>query len=284
LRFVRRSPESASILNIVDIEEYLLGVVTVEMPADFRPAALRAQAIACRTYAWYQKRFYSETRDWDLLDNEGSQAYRGVEAETGAGGRAVRASAGIVCTWTSPAGERIFPAYFASTCGGVTRIAPQRKGEPKFPVLAGDVLCDHCASSPGFRWGPVTISKKQITDRLRERYPRFETIGAISRVEVTQRTPMGRPLQVELSDSAGRQVDLDINDFRLTVDPTGRVLKSDYFTPVIQKDSIVFTDGRGYGHGWGMCQYGADGLAKAGKSTTEILQYYYPGCHLVRAY
>jgi stage II sporulation protein D len=284
LRLARHSPDRGSVLNIVDAEEYLLGVVTVEMPADFKPAALYAQAVACRTYAWYQKRFHGLARDWDVLDNEGSQAYGGADAETDAAARAVVATSGIVCTWASPAGERIFPAYFSSTCGGVTRVAPQRKGEPKFPVLGGDVLCDFCASSPAFRWGPVTISKRQITERLRERYPRIAALGPIAGVAITGRTPMGRPVRVEVSDGDNHRVDLDIEDFRLTVDPTGRVLKSGHFTPVVQKDAVVFTQGRGYGHGWGMCQYGANALAKGGKSATEILHFYYPGCHLVRAY
>ena len=72
--------------------------------------------------------------------------------------------------------------------------------------------------------------------------------------------------------------------FRLAIDPTGHELKSTHFTPVDQGDAIQFTDGRGMGHGWGMCQSGANGLAKAGKTATEILQFYYPRCRLVRAY
>lgn len=287
LRFIRRSPATVAIINIVDMEDYLLGVVPAEMPADFEPAALRAQAIAARTFAWYQKRFYGPKRDdWDVLDNEGSQVYVGLQGESRspAGVQAVRDTCGIVCACDTPEGPRIFPAYYSSTCGGVSRPGPRRKGEPEFPVLAGDVVCDFCAPSPAYRWPAVRISRKQITERLRERYPRIAAIGPIAGLEITARTPMGRPLQAEVYDASGRRELLDIEDFRLAVDPTGRTLKSAYFTPVVQGDAIVFTDGRGYGHGWGLCQYGANSLAQAGKTATEILKFYYPGSCIVRAY
>jgi len=284
LRLIRRSADTAAVLNILDMEDYLLGVVPAEVPADFDPAACRAQAIIARTFAWYQKRFYGATRDWDLHDTESSQVYRDSDSETPAAAKAVRDTRGIVIAWASPAGDRIFPAYYSSTCGGVSRIANQRKGEPKFPVLAGDVRCDFCASSPKFRWGPVTLSKKLITERLREKYPRIAAIGPITNVEITRRTALGRPLTIEVADASNRRVPLDVFDFQLGVDPTGRMLRSNYFTPIVQRDSILFTDGRGYGHGWGLCQFGANTLARSGKTATDILHYYYPGCRLIRAY
>ncbi len=286
LRFVRQSPTTALVLNIVDMEDYLLGVVPAELPADFEPAAQRAQAIAARTFAWYHKRFYGPRQDWDLLATEGSQVYRGanVESRSPEGVKAVHDTRGIVCAYSSPEGERIFPAYFSSTCGGGSRISPRRKGEPEYPPLAGNVRCDFCSPSPAYRWPAVSIPKKQITERLRERYSRIAAIGPIVGLEITERTPLGRPVQVAVSDAAGRQVSLDVEDFRLTVDPTGRVIKSGHFTPVVQKDSILFTDGRGFGHGWGLCQYGANTLAQSGKTASEILSFYYPGCQLVRAY
>jgi SpoIID/LytB domain protein len=84
-------------------------------------------------------------------------------------------------------------------------------------------------------------------------------------------------------DAAGRHDGLDAEDFRLTVDPSGRVLKSTYFKPVVQKDAVLFTDGRGLGHGKGLCQFGADGLARENRTAGDILRFYYPGCQLTRA-
>jgi stage II sporulation protein D len=261
-------------------------VVPAELPADFEPAAQRAQAIAARTYAWYHRLFYGSQRDWDLADNESSQVYLGVAAESRSptGVQAVRDTAGIVCAYSAPEGPRIFPAYYSSTCGGASRFAPRRKGEPEYPPLAGDVRCDFCSASPAYRWPAVAISKKRITERLRDRYSRIAAIGPIVDMEISERTSLGRPVQVIVSDAAGRMVSLDVEDFRLSVDPAGRTIKSGYFTPVVQKDAILFADGRGFGHGWGMCQYGANTLAKAGKTAGEILSFYYPGSSLVRAY
>lgn len=285
LRLVRRTPDSGCVINVVDVEDYLPGVVMAEMPASFQPAALRAQAIAARTFAWYKKRTYGPGHDWDLSNNESSQVYHGLATETTPGLRAANDTTGIVCAWAAPEGERIFPTYYSSTCGGVTQPVPRANGESDVPALAGDVSCDFCADSRAFRWPPVVIPKQQISDRLHERYARsLAAIGPITAVTISRRTAKGRPTHLQVADEAGQRIELDVNDFRLGVDPTGRVLKSGYFTPVDQVDAIQFADGRGLGHGWGMCQYGANGLAKAGKTATEILQFYYPGCRLVRAY
>lgn len=286
LRLVRRSPSTAAVLNVVDIEEYLLGVVPAEMSADFPPAALRAQAIAARTFAWHKKLNYGAGHDWDVNDDQSSQVYRGAgldpESEPA---RAVRQTRGIVCTWDSPSGERIFPTHYSSTCGGLTRPAPKRRGAPDYSVLAGDVECAYCARSQFYRWPAVAISRRAVTRQLAMDYPRIAAIGLINRIEVTRRSPRGRPVMLTVYDSAGRGVSLDVEDFRLKVDPTGRrLLKSGFFRPSVRGDSIVFADGRGWGHGYGMCQYGAGGLAREGHSAEEILKHYYPGCHVARAY
>ncbi|GMV96282.1 MAG: hypothetical protein AMXMBFR83_06500 [Phycisphaerae bacterium] len=285
LRLVRR-PSGLAVVNLVNIEDYLVGVVSAELLPGFQPAAFRAQAIASRTFAWYQKRYFGAAADWDVFDDESSQAYGGIESEqrTLKAREAIEDTRGIVCTWSSPKGERIFPAYFSSTCGGLTRFAQPQRGEERIPVLAGDVVCEYCSHSPAYRWPTVSISKKQITQRLRAAYPRLAELGTISRVEIVERTPRGRPVRVVVIDAAGRSDFLDVEDLRLKVDPTGKLLKSGFCTPVSRGDVIAFTNGRGYGHGRGLCQYGADGMARAGHTATEILQFYYPGCHLSRAY
>lgn len=284
LRLVQRVPGRGSVVNVVDVEDYLPGVVMAEMPPSYQPAALRAQAIASRTFAWYKQQTYGADHDWDVTSTQSSQVYRGLETETTAGLRAVNDTAGIVCAWDAPEGERIFPTYFSSTCGGVTRPAPPINGQPDIAPLAGDVTCTYCADARTYRWGPVVIPKQQISYRLRERLRRQVTLGPIATVEISRRSAKGRPTHVEVGDDAGQKFELDVNTFRMTVDPTGRTLRSGHFTPVDLGDAIQFTDGRGMGHGWGMCQAGANGLAKAGKTAPEILQFYYPGSRLVRAY
>lgn len=286
---LRLLPERAgrgTVVNVVDIEEYLLGVVSAEMPGRFHPEAFRAQAIAARTYAWYAKQTARPGRAWDVWSTESSQMYLGLppSALTGESFRAVRQTAGLVCTWASPEGERLFCTYYSSTCGGSTQAAGPVKREQVIPPLAGGVACEWCRHSPDFRWEPVCLPKARITSALRQRYSRFGTIGDVARVEVVERTPCGRPVRLEFFDEAGGSIDLEAENFRLAVDPTGREIRSTFFTPVVEPDAIVLTEGRGFGHGIGLCQYGADGMGRAGHSAADILAFYYPESHITRAY
>jgi len=92
----------------------------------------------------------------------------------------------------------------------------------------------------------------------------------------------GRPVLLAVADANGRKIYLKAEDFRLAVGPDR--LKSTWCHIVDAGREVRFVDGRGYGHGVGMCQYGADGMARAGKNAVQILLYYYPGAHLERAY
>jgi len=123
-----------------------------------------------------------------------------------------------------------------------------------------------------------------MTRRLRDRYPKFDTLNRIERIEVVRSTPAGRPIRFELVDDEDRSIELEAENFRLAVDSTGRVIRSNHFEVVAKSDEIILTDGRGFGHGVGLCQYGAHGLAKAGWDAERMLRHYYPSSHLTRAY
>src|SRR5262249_8994512 len=153
------------------MEEYLVGVVSAELTAGFHVQACRAQAVASRTYAWYQKQSAGTGRDWDLLATEVSQVYAGLTRENlvPEAARAVRDKRGLVCTWKSPQGEKIFCTYYCSSCGGVTQDAGPMKNEPSIPPLAGGVICHYCENAPTFRWGPVRVEKSVLTQRLRDK-------------------------------------------------------------------------------------------------------------------
>lgn len=284
LRALRTGPASGSLVNVVDIEDYLVGVVTAEMPASFHPEALRVQAIAARTYAWYGK-LTAGSRGWDVASTEASQVYLGMDRESAApeAVKAVRATAGLVCTWSAPEGERVFCTYYSSTCGGSTQPSSAVKNESAIPPLSG-VTCGYCTKSPAYRWGPVRMEKETLTRRLRDRYAAMRQIGPVDIVEVIERTGEGRPTRLSIRDADGREVQLEAENFRLAADPTGREIRSTFFTLVLEPDALTFQDGRGFGHGLGLCQYGAQGMALAGKLAPEILSFYYPSSHITRAY
>src|SRR5690606_25278824 len=150
--------------------------------------------------------------------------------------------------------------------------------------LSGGVRCDYCADSPYYRWEPVVLEKSLITQRLRDRYAAFRKLGRIEYMEVVKATADGRPVRFSFSDAQGRRVELEAENFRLSVDPTGRIIRSTFFVPVVEEDTITLSGGRGFGHGIGLCQYGAAALAASGWQASQILSFYYLGSRIVRAY
>ena len=286
LRLMHTPERGGAVVNVVDVEDYLIGVVSAELPRSFHEEAFRAQAVAARTFAWYQKQTAGRSRPWDVTATESSQVYLGLghQSRVPQAARAVTDTYGLVCTWSSPEGERIFCTYYSSTCGGSTQAAGPVKNEPFIPPLAGGVTCDYCRHSPSCRWGPVRVEKSVITERLRDRYPKFNSIGPIERVEVTDRTSFGRPVRLSFVDAQGSAIELEAENFRLTVDPGGRMIRSTFFLLSDDGEAVLLTGGRGFGHGIGMCQYGADGLARAGWTAGRILGYYYPSSRVTRAY
>jgi stage II sporulation protein D len=275
-------PEGVTAVNVVHVESYLKGVLRGELPRWFSRATFRAQAIAARTYALYQKLTAGEGREYDVLATEASQVYLGAELECSKAVEAVDYTRGIVLTWSSPLGERIFASYYSSTCGGMTQSVANCKAEPEIPPLAGGVVCQDCRNAPYYYWPSVRLSKQFIADQLRARYSRMAALGPVERIDVLTQTQDGRVIRLKVADSAGNAVELRGEDFRLAVGPYQ--LKSTRFTVAAEPDAFVFSNGRGFGHGMGMCQYGAEGMARRGATAAQILSYYYPQSHLTKAY
>jgi stage II sporulation protein D len=133
----------------------------------------------------------------------------------------------------------------------------------------------------------VQFDKTSITGSLLKRYPRLAELGEITDINSAEQSDYGefsRLTRVELFGSTGKSDFLRAEDFRLAIDPTGRVLRSTICQIVNMGDKWVFLLGRGYGHGVGMCQCGAESMARQGKTTRQILSYYYPGSMIVTVY
>ena len=288
IRLLRRGPNTGAVLNVVDVEEYLCGVVSAELPAGFAPAAFRAQAIAARTYAWYTRQTFGQKRDYDIYATERSQVYLGLDRErlVPEALAAVQATTGLVCTWSGPQGEQIFCTYYSSQCGGTTVAVSSIRREATIPPLAGGVACEYCRRPEARRWDdqPIRLSLAEVLKRMAARYEPFQTLSRLSSVQVAEATPDGRATRVIFIGPDGRQIDLEAENFRLAVDSTGRVLRSTYMALAVEGEDLLVTGGKGYGHGMGMCQYGADAIDRAGSDAAAILAWYYPGSHLTRAY
>ena len=285
LRLVAGREGRVALVNDVGVEEYLLGVVGSEMPAYWHRAALQSQAVAARTYALYRKHRGVGRGAWDLGSDQGSQVYGGVERETARVREAVETTAGLVLTYPWQGQERIFPTFYSSTCGGHTRDAAEVFSLSLAPLKG--VRCPYCrgvAKAEMYRWGPVEFDKAEVSKRLLAADPDLKVLGSVADMRVALRSEEGRVERLELVGANGLRRTIRGETFRMAVNTPEQPVRSSWFELVDGGDVWRLVNGHGWGHGVGLCQCGAEGLARAGEDCVGILSHYYPGARLVRAY
>ena len=276
-------------INLVPPEPYLAGVVGAEMPPYWEPEALKAQAITARTYCFYIKKRFGANRNWDMKQTAAHQVYRGLSAESAQIWHAVNETRGQVITCKQSGGlEDILPAYYSSTCGGHTENSKNVFGDSFEPLIG--VPCPYCqdvAKPKFFFWPMIQFDEADITARLLKRYSQLKQLGEITNITVATQSDYGefsRLTKIKLLGSTGKSDFLRAEDFRLAIDPTGRKLRSTICQIIKLSDKWAFFSGRGWGHGVGMCQCGAQGMARDGKNNKQILSYYYPGSKIKSIY
>lgn len=299
-RMLVRSNETNGIdlINLVGLETYLEGVVPHEIgdPGPDAYAAVQAQAVAARTYA-LSRMDMNRAKPWDVEAGVMDQVYRGREKQTRLASSAVRETRGVTLFHRGALCE----AYYSATCGGHTsdirHVWPDR---PDAGYLHGRRDRDakspssFCAAARNFRWR-YSFSARSLGETLRQTLPAVlgvpaSRMGELIDVNVLERSPSGRVRRFEIRMSTGtftvegdrirRAVMLDVG--------RGRILPSTLFDVEKRMDgrrlSGVDFVGGGNGHGVGMCQNGALGMARAGYQYAMILQHYYPGCELRAGY
>ncbi len=329
-------------VNSVDIEEYLYGVVPVEMAPSWPIEALKAQAVAARSIAIFQHNRYLN-RGYNLVDTTASQVYRGYSAESPNSNLAVDETRGEVIKYNNKVAE----ALYFSTSGGATEDAKYVWGN-EIPYLKN--VADTFETEPAQKPWVRTVTLSDISSCL---VKQGINIGRVQGVELTSRTPSGRVQVMTVIGSSGSHVVKNENVRTFLSGTQEGSLKSRLFsfqgfigTPdggnsrevitimsadnIIQKDlssvkvmsdaglqslspnpsalssnrqqelkgetgtsnnkvlqsEIVFGDltiyGQGFGHGVGMSQSGARGMAKAGYNYRDILMHYYNGITIER--
>lgn len=280
---------SFDVINIVPLEAYIAGVLGAEMPNYWEPEALKTQAIAARTYGLYIKKRFGSKRPWDLRGTQASQVYMGLAAESPQVWQAVKNTHGqvLLCRFDNGRDE-LFPAYYSSACGGHTENSKKVFGD-SFTCLVG-VPCSYCKDvvrASLFYWPMVLFDKSLVSSRILKRYPALKNLGRVVRITPTAQSDypeFSRLTSLKLTGSSGKTGFLRAEDFRLTVDSTGRKIKSTICQVGDFGDRWAFVSGRGYGHGVGLCQCGAQAMARRGKTAEEILSYYYPGSKIATVY
>ena len=253
-------------VNHLELEQYLRGVLPREMASSWPAQALRAQAVAARTYALYHA-LLRQRDHFDLYATTTSQVYGGPEAEHPRCTAAVIETAGQVLV---ASGQVALPLYHANSGATVAACAEVWGGGPPHLPQHGDIFSQ---GKPGEVW-----SRQVPAAQLCEALAAFGFgLGAIDTLTPRARGASGRISRLEIA-AGGERLQLSGNSFRLMAGP-GLIRGAD-FTVEREDDTFVFK-GRGYGHGVGMSQWGAHAMARGGSSYPEILAFYYPGTEIV---
>lgn len=245
-------------VNVLALEDYLVGVLGSEMPKSFPEEALKAQAVAARTYA-LNKKLEQYSQPFHLGSSVISQVYKGLDVEDPRTRDAVEATRGLVLTWQLQPIE----AYFHASCGGRTENGFDALGRDLPYLQAVDCPCGRLPTS---HW---TLDLKPGD---------LKSLGGAkaSALHVQGRSPTGRARRVEVGARS-----IDAVTFRERIGYMK--LKSLQFE--IEKSGGGWkVQGHGFGHGAGMCQWGARVYAEKGWGFEKILQHYYPGTELQTLY
>lgn len=284
------------VVNTVDVEEYVRGVVPLEIGARLTSdhAAAEAQAVAARSFT-YTRMLASGARAFDLRASESDQVYGGVSAETFWGDLAVAATAG----WVLSVRGQVVAGPYHSSCGGTTAIPSEtwRGGQDGFLRSVSDTnprsgrpWCDIAPRTAAWERRIAVADLAVSLDRHGGKYTTVPpgASRSLRDVRIDGRTASGRARTVVFVTGAG-DVSVRTNDMRYVLRPaSGELLPSTSFTlfPEHGADGAlqaVVVRGRGNGHGVGLCQWGAIARARAGDDFRAILKAYYPGADITRA-
>lgn len=262
------SYSGSGVVNTIPLEQYLCSVVSREMPRTWPSPALQAQAIVARTYVLQRS---SPRRDYDLVPSEADQMYTGTDAEHAETTAAVETTAGNVLRF----GEGFADVMYSSCCGGHTEASSQAWGGPPLEYLSG-VQCPYCSGSPWFKW-TQNIALDQIQNSLAQQ---LRTIGDLQSVTLDAPDSSGRAEFWNFAGTTGVQR-VKAADVRRAVGtrtlPSLLVRRITLSLQDAQAPRTLLIEGGGLGHGVGLCQWGARGMALTGADAGSILSFYYPG-------
>ena len=264
---VWRQGEGLLLVNELAMEEYVAGTVRGEVSERWPAEALRALAVVARSYVVFQQG-RTAGKLFHVVAGNQDQNFAGWVAEGSPAREAARATAGQVLTWQG----RVFPTFHHSDSGGFTEAAQSVFTGEGVPPLEG-IRDEFSMESPNYTW-TMTLPLTVIGERLRR--GGFE-VGQVTGLTVLERTPSFRVALLAVEHSRGTAT-LRGADFRRLIGYDA--LKSTLFVPVAQ-DGVVRFEGRGWGHGVGLSQFGAKGMADRGYTYPQILEHYYPGTTLV---
>jgi stage II sporulation protein D len=260
---VWRQGDGLLLVDELPMEEYIAGTVRGEASERWPIEALRALAVVARTYALFQQS-RAAGKPYHVVSGNQDQNFTGWVTEGSPARDAAFGTAGQVLTWQG----RVFPAFHHSDSGGFTEAAQNVFSGDGVPPLEG-VRDEFSMESPNYTWA-VTLPLTVIGDRLRKG---GVDVGQVTGLTVLERSLSFRVARLTVEGSRGAST-LRGADFRRLIGYDA--LKSTLFVAVAQEGAVRF-EGRGWGHGVGLSQYGAKGMADRGYAYPQILEHYFPG-------
>jgi stage II sporulation protein D len=261
-----RQGDGLLLVNELPMEDYVAGTVRGEASERWPTEALRALAVVARTYGVFQQG-RAAGKAYHVVAGNQDQNFAGWAVEGSPAREAARTTTGQVLTWEG----RVFPTFYHSDSGGFTEAAQSVFSGDGVPPIEG-VRDEFSMESPNYTW-TVTLPLALIGERLRRG---GLEVGQVARLRVLERSPSFRVARLAVEHSRGTAT-LRGADFRRLIGYDA--LKSTLFVPVAQ-DGVVRFEGRGWGHGVGLSQFGAKGMADRGYAYPQILEHYYPGAIL----
>jgi stage II sporulation protein D len=298
MKVVFGSERKPVLLNVLPVESYLKGVLPHEIgnPGPEGYDALKSQAVAARTYA-LGKMEERRRQHFDVYASVMDQVYRGQEGTQRTLSGAIRATRGEVLGYK---GQTV-RAYYSSCCGGhtsnIAHMWPRREYAEYLtgiPDRDGRSNRAFCINNRYFRWR-YSFSGRELGDILRVTLPRIidvgsDDVGVLKDIRIGERSRSGRVMSIDI-ETTKDQFTITGDEIRwvLVTDLSqNRILPSTMFRIDKMKDGdrveFVSFAGGGNGHGVGMCQNGAIGMARKGYTYKMILSHYYPGCTVAKAY
>jgi stage II sporulation protein D len=282
--------EGWELIEYIGMERYLPGVLAAELYAGWNEDCYAAQCVAARSFACM--RIAQRTHHtYDVTDGPSTQAYHGV-VENDTAHDAQSLTTGIILSWNG----HLVPGYFSSCCGGraataVDAIGPSPVND--IPPLMGHGKDDYCHAAPLYDWS-INRSSRTLGRRL-SRYGKshglddLESITTVQEIQVAERNTHGRPVRLKVIDRSRRHATISTGEFLRASNFAGsmgrptKALWSGWGTGESSRGRIELR-GHGFGHGVGLCQYGAEAMGREGHSWREIIDWYFPDVTLHQAW
>lgn len=271
------------LVNSVDVEKYLEGLVNSEFSSLWSREAIDAQVVAARTYAYFQmgNARTNPAASFDVESSIKDQVYEGVHKEDARAAQSVARTRNLILTAN---GTEPIKAFYHSTCGGQTEL-PRAVWGREVAGFETRVRCPYCKVSPRFTWKLTPTAaefKRAVLAQPKTTVPEYVQQGELDSLTVVERYPSGRAHWVTSHWKwKGMRLRWDFTAVQMRSWLGLNAMRSTWFEVAFQGGRFQI-DGKGFGHGVGMCQWGAKVAAEKGRRMSEILNLYYPDARLAK--